>query len=371
MCTRPKLLDVGKLSGGLNSFYKYVPCGMCLECRNMRREEYTQRLKHEISEQGYIASFISLTYRDDELPLLLPAGSAVVGTYFGSVPPAYGSTLSRKDLSQFCDKLCKRARRKYGRSIKYVAVGEYGDDGHRPHYHLIVVGLPANNRKMVYECWNKGNVDIQPAGNGSIRYCLEYIDKQVFCADQIYEAYGDFQPPFAHFSKGLGASWIKRNLENFDEYGTIFYNEKKSYTLNPYYRRKYGFKTKPYINTFSESVYRYQAEHPELTLPEAHYERCKTVELSLQRKQVRSREPLVVCSKHILRKELARVLTKQNVTLEDFQNFTKNMLNFADDYLLTPPSRTPRCSDSPARRKLAYYTPQQYKYLKTVYNIRS
>ena len=75
MCTRPKLINIGRLSGksfcGHKDYYKLCPCGMCIECRNMRREEYTQRLKHEIQTSGYIASFVTLTYCDENLPLLL------------------------------------------------------------------------------------------------------------------------------------------------------------------------------------------------------------------------------------------------------------------------------------------------------------
>lgn len=144
MCTRPKLLNIGQLRAFQKGYwkagsshysnYRFVPCGMCIECRNMRREEYTQRLKHEIQTANYIASFITLTYRDDELPLLYPLGSAAVGTYFGSVPPSFGSTLYKPDAKQFCDKLTKRFRRKYGKlPFKYICAGEYGDDGHRPH----------------------------------------------------------------------------------------------------------------------------------------------------------------------------------------------------------------------------------------------
>ena len=113
------------------------PCKTCIECRNMRREDFTNRIKFEIMSYNYVASFVHLTYRDSELPILLPEGSAIVGSYFGSNPPAYGSTLYPKDISNFCDKMQKRLKRKYGRSGKYIAVGEYGSDNHRPHWHII------------------------------------------------------------------------------------------------------------------------------------------------------------------------------------------------------------------------------------------
>ena len=120
MCTNSRLI---KTSEGL---IKQIPCKyLCTECRNMRREDFAQRLKFEYKSYGYLGAFISLTYSDKNLPLLLPSGSAVVGKFFGSVPPAYGSTLYRPDLSRFCDNLQKRLRRKYGRSGKYIGFGDY------------------------------------------------------------------------------------------------------------------------------------------------------------------------------------------------------------------------------------------------------
>lgn len=372
MCTRPKLLNIGyynALSQGLygrqallQSNYRFCPCGMCIECRNMRREEWTQRLKHEIQTSNYVASFITLTYRDDELPLLggidssfinysdnidydledkaikqaLPSYSQklVVGKYFGGVPPAYGSTLSKSDAKQFCDKLTKRFRRKYGKlPLKYICAGEYGDDGHRPHLHLIIVGLPASERQMVYDTWNKGRIDIEPVGNGAIRYVLSYIDKQVFGSDELYESYGDFQPPFILFSKGIGEKWNRKNIDKFDKFGKITFGDSgKSYTLNPYYRKKYGFSNKRYVTPFSDSIINYALQH-HLTLSEAYEKRCKLRELELQHKQIKKREPLYICSKSIIKKDWSTLKNKKNVDLKDCQEFTRKYLK-RDEFLI-------------------------------------
>lgn len=129
MCTNSRIFK-DKFGRLIQAPCKYY----CMECRNMRREEFTQRLINEWKSRKYVGSFITLTYRDEELPILYPEGSAIVGNWFKSVPPAYGSTLCRKDLSQFCDKMQKRLKRAFGSSGKYIAVGEYGDDNHRPHY---------------------------------------------------------------------------------------------------------------------------------------------------------------------------------------------------------------------------------------------
>ena len=112
-----------------------IPCKyFCMECRNMRREEYTERLLHELQTSGYIGTFLTLTYRDNDLVKLLPENSAIAGLWFKGRKPQNDSTLSRKDISKFCDKLSKRIHRKYKHGIKYIVVGEYGDEEHRPHY---------------------------------------------------------------------------------------------------------------------------------------------------------------------------------------------------------------------------------------------
>ena len=372
MCTRPKLLDIGKfksLNKGYKNWntsaysqFKFCPCGMCIECRNMRREEYTQRLKHEIQTSNYIASFITLTYRDDELSLLCntdfdyinysdsvdydlidkavesanPSSKQkiVVGSAFGGIPPAYGSTLSKTDAKKFCDKLTKRFRRKYGKlPLKYICAGEYGDDGHRPHLHLIVVGLPASERKMVYDAWNKGRIDIEPVGNGAIRYTLSYIDKQVFGANEIYSTYGDFEPPFCLFSKGIGTRWIEKNLDKFDRFGKIKFGDSgKSYTLNPYYRRKYEFDTKPYITPYSDSVLKL-AKEKHIDLYSAYLDRCKNKEIELQRKLVKRREPLYIATKNIIKKDFQKLSCKKNIDVIDCQQFTKKYLK-RDEFTL-------------------------------------
>lgn len=270
----------------------YGPCKTCIECRNMRREDFKQRLQFELMNYNYIGAFVSLTYRDDELPILYPEGSAVVGKYFGSIPPAYGSTLYRPDISNFCDKMQKRLKREFGRSGKYIAVGEYGSDYHRPHWHIIFVGLPSSRRKEVYECWNKGNVDVGNINKGAIRYVLDYIDKQVYGAKALYDEFGDFTPPFAHFSKGLGFKWIEDNINKFDEFGEIKYGASgKTFQLNPYLRDKYNFKKKAY-SLYTDSVKEFAKINHISDLKKAMIDRARIMKTKYEHDMIKNRLPL-------------------------------------------------------------------------------
>lgn len=152
-----------------------------------------------------------------------------------------------------------------------------------------MIGLPYSERKMLYECWNKGRVDIRPINHARIRYTLDYIDKQVFGANALFEQYGDFEPPFCHFSKGLGVEYIMQNLAKFDEYGELKYTDKKSYQLPPYFRDKFNFKKKPQkiinFEPYSESVLKY-AEERHLKPEKALIERAKLKEQSTIKNEI-------------------------------------------------------------------------------------
>lgn len=150
--------------------------------------------------------------------------------------------------------------------------------------HGIYIGLPDSERVMLYDCWNKGRVDIAPITHADIRYTLSYIDKQVFGAKQLYEQFGDFESPFAHFSKGLGVPWIEKNLDKFDETGTIHWTDKKQYTLPPYFRDKYGF-IKPY-KKYSDSIKKFAQDNHINDLEEAKNIRDKLIAQSLQHKEI-------------------------------------------------------------------------------------
>ena len=89
-----------------------VPCGKCFTCRSKYRLSWQLRLQHELLSYNYNAMFLTLTYDDDNLPT--------------------NETLVKKDVQDFI----KRLRKFYNDvKIRYFAVGEYGSEKHRPHYH--------------------------------------------------------------------------------------------------------------------------------------------------------------------------------------------------------------------------------------------
>lgn len=96
-----------------------VPCGKCPPCLQRRTAEWCFRIFQE-SKTHLSASFITLTY---EKPPITPNGFM---------------TLHTPDFQKFMKRLRKLHPR--GTRIKYYAVGEYGTERKRPHYHAILFG---------------------------------------------------------------------------------------------------------------------------------------------------------------------------------------------------------------------------------------
>lgn len=134
-----------------------VPCGKCAVCLSNRRNEWIIRLSEEMKQHN-IAAFVTLTYNDESI-------------VYGSKYP----TLVKEHVQLFI----KNLRYRVGK-IRYYAVGEYGTNTKRPHYHLIIFGLhPLNNLKDVQESWvsekkSRGNVMCAEVNVKSISYVAKY-----------------------------------------------------------------------------------------------------------------------------------------------------------------------------------------------------
>ena len=93
-----------------------VPCNKCPHCYARRISGWSYRLLREARDSDQ-AHFITLTYNTTHVPI----------TQEGNF------TLSPRDLQLYFKRLRKTSPR-----LKYYAVGEYGSELNRPHYHAIV-----------------------------------------------------------------------------------------------------------------------------------------------------------------------------------------------------------------------------------------
>lgn len=137
---------------------------------------------HELSYHKN-AIFLTLTYAPENLP----ANESI-----------------RKDTFQ---RFAKRLRKGLkNRSIKYYAIGEYGEKRGRPHYHAIIFNMSQLDKTIIENAWSDGQIHIGTVTIQSARYVTDYIHK-----DDRSETYGGRTPPFSLMSKRLGQQFVLDN----------------------------------------------------------------------------------------------------------------------------------------------------------------
>lgn len=198
------------------------PCGQCMPCRINRRRVWTHRLMLERSLHGD-ASFITLTYNND--PYIDPRTKIPLENMQYSVSPITGElrpTLVPKHLQDWF----KRIRKEYApQKIRYYAVGEYGDDTERPHYHVAAFGYPqcrwgisrySSSRQnccsvcdMVRDTWGRGNVLLGELSTESAQYVAGYVTKKM--TSSLDSRLDGRHPEFARISNrpGIGHDFME------------------------------------------------------------------------------------------------------------------------------------------------------------------
>lgn len=174
-----------------------VPCGRCNFCLESKRAQWSFRVAQEL-KVSTSAHFLTLTYADENLP-------------WGAEEP----TLVKSDYQLFMKKLRKAVGKKV--KLRYYAVGEYGTQLGRPHYHSIMFNLPNRFIKKLEKIWGKGTVYTGSVEAASIHYVTGYTINRA----------GDFigrAPPFSVMSRnpGIGKNylnthtkWHQQNAANF------------------------------------------------------------------------------------------------------------------------------------------------------------
>lgn len=149
---------------------------------------------HELDYWDH-ASFITLTYRDEDLPA--------------------NASLDKPELQRFLKRLRKSLE---NRPIKYYASGEYGENTQRPHYHAIIFGLAPllGDQALIERAWPHGNVFTGSVTYNSARYVAGYIGKKKY-GELAEKEYGDRKPPFQIQSRGIGERFLQDNKERILE----------------------------------------------------------------------------------------------------------------------------------------------------------
>lgn len=189
----------------VNSDGKAYGCGQCMPCRVNRRRKWQARIMLEAAQ--YVDNtFLTLTYDDT----CLPRTESGLGN------------LSPKDLRGFLDRLRYHFGTVGRRGVRFYAVGEYGDETERPHYHLALFNVPNCSFGMsVYSkvrrtccptcelyrsIWGKGHIFCGSLERDSAGYVSGYLTKKMTRSDD--ERLIDRYPEFCRMSRmpGIGAS---------------------------------------------------------------------------------------------------------------------------------------------------------------------
>lgn len=168
-----------------------VPCGRCNFCLISYRMDWTIRIIQEqtVSESAH---FLTLSYNDDYL----------------DYSPSGKPQLEKKVLQKFFKRLRRTNEKHTTKSIRYFAIGEYGETFHRPHYHAIIFNLHDITISKLDTIWPIGFHYLGTVGVASIHYVTGYLINR-------YLDYGDRNPPFALQSRkpGLGNCYLQTHAK--------------------------------------------------------------------------------------------------------------------------------------------------------------
>lgn len=173
-----------------------APCGGCIQCRIRKARDWTIRCTLELHEHQ-AAAWATLTYADEHL--VRP-------------PQEEQGTLYKPHLSGYLKRLRERVRPS---TVRFFGVGEYGDQTLRPHYHVILYGVPPHERAIA-KAWPFGHVRVDPVTPSNIAYTAGYAQKKIRAGrgparsyvDPDTGEYFEWQEPFRLCSRrpGIGGA---------------------------------------------------------------------------------------------------------------------------------------------------------------------
>ncbi|WNK12893.1 MAG: replication initiator protein [Microvirus sp.] len=192
-----------------------VPCGRCVGCKLERSRQWAVRILHHATTRE-LNCFITLTYDEKHLPL--------------------DGSLYKCHLQKFLKRLRQRVATDNPdvfMPIEYFGCGEYGDEGGRPHYHVIIMGIDFQDKKIysrrngidlwtsdhLTQIWGKGFATIGNVTAESAAYCARYTMKKVYgskaakhyttvdpATGEIHRRLGEFV--LMSLKRPIGKSWL-------------------------------------------------------------------------------------------------------------------------------------------------------------------
>lgn len=222
-----------------------VGCGRCLPCRINKRLKKSTRFTLEGLCHEH-AVFVGLSYMDEYLPTTL------YNPRTGEISYSHETgCVDKFAIQKFIKRLKSNVRRTCGRDaaqrIRFFAAGEYGEKKERPHYHLVIWGIPPKYWYFIPMSWrdprtkalmcNPDRITMEEPRSiwdvGS--YCCAYIMKNNFDKKALIAS--GRPPEFTTSSQGFGAMSVPALVSVFKKYSGQVYIEMnkdipRSITLN-------------------------------------------------------------------------------------------------------------------------------------------
>lgn len=230
-CTDQRWISVDTGDSEDSARLVQVPCGKCLSCLTNKRSDWSFRLEqeHKASKSAY---FVTLTYDEKH-------------------KPSDGS-LCKRHLQLYI----KRLRKKDENSrLRYYAVGEYGTETNRPHYHILLFN---STEEHIRKAWIDSNgkpvgiVHIGKVTPASVAYCLKYVIQKGDFPDGLLK-------PFATMSRayGIGGKYLTDAMVDWHrggDYNFVLRPGNVKGRLPRFYREKIWYKPKDRLRISSAAI---------------------------------------------------------------------------------------------------------------------
>lgn len=211
-----------------------VPCGQCVGCKLDYSREWASRIMMESLMNDGDGLFVTLTYSDDNLPIMIDDGTKhiVRGKGFAADYATKGATLLLKDSQLWLKKLRRNLDYHYGinSGVRFYLAGEYGSNTYRPHYHVCLFGVPTDDlikigtnklgqalyeSNFISDTWNNGHVCIGKLSFQTAAYTARYCLKKAQGKDNaFYDSIG-VNREFVNMSRkpGIGIPYYDKYKE--------------------------------------------------------------------------------------------------------------------------------------------------------------
>ena len=215
-----------------------IPCGKCIGCRLAYSRQWANRCLLE-AQQYENNQFVTLTYASENLSYSKEKQvDKETGEIF-TIP-----TLVPEDLTKFMKDLRRYYKYHYNHEgIRFYACGEYGEQYHRPHFHLIIFNLPIEDLQYLYttnaknkvytseiisKIWDKGLCSIGEVTWDSAAYVARYVMKKLKGREsETYKKLG-IVPEFVRMSRneGIAKAYYEQHKEEIYKNDEIILQKK-------------------------------------------------------------------------------------------------------------------------------------------------